>query len=446
MPFNFELPDLGEGIAEGEVRKWLVKKGDQIEEHQAVLEIETDKAVVEVPSPRGGTVLSLAKEEGEMAQVGEVLMIIGEAGEKEAGPPPAKKKAEGKNKPTAAAETGEEQQPSEKKKQPPAERPKSVSVVGELPEEEEEVQPAKTVPPKTVPPIAAAPAGSGTGILAVPAVRALAKERGVSLDGIKGTGPDGSISRDDVLKAAKPAPRAVAEHGEVERIAIRGLRRTIARNLMLSQKTTAFVTETDEADVTELWDLRKREKSALEGQGVHLTFMPFIIKAVLHTLREFGTFNASVDEEKNEIVVKKYFHIGVAVDTPDGLIVPVVKDVDKKSVRELAQELQDLSGKARERKIGLEDLKGSSFTITNYGAFGATFATSIINYPDVAILGTGRIADKPWVREGRIEIRKILPLSLTFDHRVNDGAGAAKFLTKLIGYLEDPASLFIESI
>jgi pyruvate dehydrogenase E2 component (dihydrolipoamide acetyltransferase) len=433
MAFNFELPDLGEGITEGEVRKWLVKKGDRIEEHQAVLEIETDKAVVEVPSPRGGTVLSLAKEEGEMAQVGEVLMVVGEAGEKEAVPP-------------AATETGKEEKPAVKKQPSPAERPKSVSVVGELPEEEEEAPPVKAKPPKPAPPVAAEPATAGPGILAVPAVRALAKERGVSLVGIKGSGPGGSISREDVLKAAKPAQAPAERHGDVERIAIRGLRKTIARNLLLSQKTTAFVTETDEADVTDLWDLRKREKNALEGQGVHLTFMPFIIKAVLHTLREFSTFNASVDEERNELVVKKYFHIGVAVDTPEGLIVPVVKDVDKKTVRELAGELQDLSGKARDRKIGLEDLKGSSFTITNYGAFGATFATSIINYPDVAILGTGKISDKPWVRNGRIEIRKILPLSLTFDHRVNDGAGAAKFLTKLIGYLEDPASLFIESI
>jgi pyruvate dehydrogenase E2 component (dihydrolipoamide acetyltransferase) len=482
MAFNFELPDLGEGITEGEVRKWLVKKGDIIEEHQSVLEIETDKAVVEVPSPRGGTVLSLAKEEGEIAQVGEVLMVIGEAGEKEAAPtatgkqaerkePPAPEKKkpaperpksvsvvgelpeeeEEEGAPTVTEKQAERKEPTApEKKKPAPERPKSVSVVGELPEEEEEVQPAKAAQPKPAQPTIPEPTAAGTGILAVPAVRKLAKERSVSLESIKGTGPDGSITRDDVLKAAGPAQagaqKAAERYGEVERVAIRGLRRTIGKNLLFSQKTTAFVTETDEADVTDLWELRNREKQALEGQGVHLTFMPFVIKAVLHTLREFSTFNASVDEERNELVVKKYFHIGVAVDTPEGLIVPVVKDVDRKSVRELAKELQELSALARDRKIGLEDLKGSSFTITNYGAFGATFATSIINYPDVAILGTGRIADKPWVRNGKIEIRKILPLSLTFDHRVNDGAGAAKLLTKLIGYLEDPASLFIESI
>jgi pyruvate dehydrogenase E2 component (dihydrolipoamide acetyltransferase) len=174
--------------------------------------------------------------------------------------------------------------------------------------------------------------------------------------------------------------------------------------------------------------------------------MPFFIKAVQHTLREFGTFNASVDEDREEIMVKKYYNIGVAVDTAEGLIVPVVRNVEKKSVRELAAELQNLSELARDRKIKLEDLKGSTFTITNYGAFGAAFASPIINYPDVAILGTGKISDKPWVKGGKIEVRKILPLSLTFDHRVNDGAGAAKFLTRLVGYLEDPASLFMESV
>ncbi|HEX9113590.1 MAG TPA: 2-oxo acid dehydrogenase subunit E2, partial [Nitrospirota bacterium] len=214
---------------------------------------------------------------------------------------------------------------------------------------------------------------------------------------------------------------------------------------LFSLKTTASVTEADEADITELWSLRDREKKALQEKGIHLTFMPFFMKAVQHTCTEFGTFNASVDEQREEILIKKYFNIGVAVDTPEGLIVPVVKNVEKKTIRELAQELTDYSKQARERTVKLEDLKGSTFTITNYGTYGSTFATPIINYPDVAILGTGRITDKPWVREGKIVIRKVLPLSLTFDHRVNDGAGAAKFLSRLISYLEDPASLFIES-
>jgi pyruvate dehydrogenase E2 component (dihydrolipoamide acetyltransferase) len=214
---------------------------------------------------------------------------------------------------------------------------------------------------------------------------------------------------------------------------------------MTSQRTTVSVTGMDEADVTELWELREREKKALQAKGIHLTFMPFFIKAVQHSLAEHPLLNASVDEAKEEIIVKKYYHIGVAVDTPEGLMVPVIRDAGRKTILELAAEIQELSRKARERKITIGEMKGSTFTITNYGHFGGTFATPVINYPDVAILGTGKISDKPWVRDGKIVIRKILPLSLTFDHRVTDGVDASLFLAKIIGYLEDPDLLFIES-
>jgi pyruvate dehydrogenase E2 component (dihydrolipoamide acetyltransferase) len=383
------LPDLGEGTTEGEIRKWVVKEGDVIEEHQTVLEIETDKAVVEVPSPKKGTVVRIAKEEGEIAKVGEVLMTIAEEGETIE----AKPKVE--------------------------ERPKSVSVVGVLPEEEE--------------------------ILATPAVRALARELGVPLEGIKGSGPNGSVTQEDVMKASQKEQAPEDQYGAAERVPLRGLRRTIAKNLILSQRTTAFVTGMDEADITELWDLREREKKALLERGVHLTFMPFFIKAVYHALAEHPLLNASVNEEREELIIKRYYSIGVAVDTPEGLTVPVIRDVVKKTIRELALEIQDLSQKARERKIKAEEMKGGTFTITNYGHFGCTFATPIINYPDVAILGTGKISEKPWVKKGQIVIRKILPLSLTFDHRVTDGVDASVFLSKVIAYLEDPALLFIES-
>jgi pyruvate dehydrogenase E2 component (dihydrolipoamide acetyltransferase) len=215
--------------------------------------------------------------------------------------------------------------------------------------------------------------------------------------------------------------------------------------MTLSQKTTAFVTGMEEADITDLWNLREKEKKALLEKGLHLTFLPFFIKAVYHALTEYPMLNASLDEEREEIVVKKYYTIGVAVDTPEGLMVPVIKDAVSKTIRELAMELQELSQKARDRKIKLEEMKGSTFTITNYGHFGGIFATPIINYPDVAILGTGRMTDKPWVKDGQIVIRKILPLSLTFDHRVTDGVYSSKFLMKVIQYLEDPALLFIES-
>lgn len=380
MPYEFLLPDLGEGMTEAEIRKWLVKEGDTVEEHQVILEIETDKAVVEVPSPVNGKVLRINKAVGEIAKVGEVLMVIGEASEEEV---------------------------------------KSITVVGTLPEEEK--------------------------VLAAPAVRALAKELGVKIEDIKGSGPGGSITREDVIEASKRMTVATDQYGPVERLPIRGLRRTISKNLLLSQRTTAFVTGMDEADITELWYLREREKKSISEKGVHLTFMPFFIKAVQHALLEHPLLNASVDEEREEIIVKKYYNIGIAVDTPDGLMVPVIRDVERKSILELAREIQELSQKARERKIKIEEMRGSTFTITNYGHFGGTFATPIINYPDVAILGTGRISDKPWVKDGQIAIRKILPLSLTFDHRVTDGVDSARFLSKVIQYLEDPALLFIES-
>lgn len=389
MPYDFVLPDLGEGITEGEIRRWLIKEGDAVEEHQTVLEIETDKAVVEVPSPKKGKVLKINKDIGDIAKVGEVLMTIADVGE------------------------AVEEKPKE-------ERPKSVSVVGVLPEEDE-------------------------GILATPAVRALAKELGIKLEPIKGSGPGGSITKDDVAEASEKGKKTDDQYGAIERLAIKGLRRTIAKNLIASQKTTAFVTGMDEADITELWNLREKEKKALLDKGMHLTFLPFFIKAVHHALTEHPLLNASVDEGREEIIIKKYYNIGVAVNTPDGLMVPVIKGVNKKTILELASEIQGLSVKARERKIMLEDIKGSTFTITNYGHFGGTFATPIINYPDVAILGIGKISDKPWVKDGQIVIRKIIPLSLTFDHRVTDGVDSAKFLSKVIQYLEDPALLFIES-
>lgn len=469
MAFEFKLPDLGEGIAEGEIVKWHVKPGDRVEEHQVVLEIETDKAIVEVPSPKKGTVKSLARNEGEVVNVGETLLVIALEGESveapEAAPPeaapteaarpeaveeeaaPAKGKGLPEKVPAAPRPTPPPQAPAK------AEKRESVSVVGEVP--------------------------SAEVALAPPRVRKVARELGVDLGKISGTGPGGVITEEDVRKTVE-APAAPAEaapeveapperprpearavpaaeevrletgigtdrYGPVERIPIKGVRRTIARNLMASQEKTAFVTGMDEADVTELWDLRKREKDVAAERGVHLTFLPFFMKAVRHALELHPMLNGSVDDSGEFITVKKYFNIGVAVDTPDGLMVAVVREVDRKTILDLAEELQELSRKAVERKITLEELKGSTFTISNYGSFGGTFATPIINPPDIAILGTGRITDKPWVVKGEIAVRKVLPLSLTFDHRVVDGVEAARFLTRVIRYLEDPAQIFIES-
>jgi pyruvate dehydrogenase E2 component (dihydrolipoamide acetyltransferase) len=396
MPYEFKLPDLGEGMAEAEIRKWLVKEGDPVAEHQSVVEVETDKAVVEIPSPRTGRVLEILRGEGEIVAAGESLMRIAEEGE-----------------------VVEKRGPEKVEEKPP-----SVSVVGVLPEEEEEKE----------------------TVLATPAVRALAREKGISLEGIRGTGPRGSITKEDLLGIKKKAEADEDEYGAVERIPIRGVRRTIARHLLKSHQMTVCVTGMEEVDVTELWKVRKREDSEGTRRGVHLTYFPFIVKAVQHALMEHPMLNASVDEEGGTIVQKKYYNIGFAVDTPDGLIVPVLRNVEKKSIIELAAELEHLAERARQRTVKLQELKGSTFTISNYGQFGGSFSTPIINYPDVAILGCGRISDRPWVVDGEIAIRKILPLSLTFDHRVTDGGDATRFLSRVAGFLEDPALLFIESV
>ena len=388
MVFEFKLPDLGEGITEGEVVKWRVKEGDAIEEHQVIVEVETDKAIVEVPSPKKGKVVRKNKAEGDVVSVGETLVTL----------------------------ELEEKEVPEKEKRPP-----SVSVVGTVPEAEE--------------------------VLATPLVRNLAKRLGVDLKKVTGTGPGGRITEEDVKGAGEEVRKeAKDKYGPIERVAIKGVRKSIAKNLMLAQKNAAFVTGMDDCDMTELWKLRIKEKGEAQKKGVHLTFLPFFMKASQHALREHPMLNASVDEETGDVIVKKYYNIGVAVDTPEGLMVPVVKDVDKKTIIELAGEVEELGKKARDRKITLEELKGSTFTISNFGTFGGVYATPIINYPDVAILGTGTIRERPWAVDGKIVLRVILPISFTFDHRVVDGKEAALFMNKVIKYLEDPGLLFIESL
>ncbi|MDH4226328.1 MAG: 2-oxo acid dehydrogenase subunit E2 [Deltaproteobacteria bacterium] len=382
MAYEFKLPDLGEGIVEGEIVKWRVKEGDSVLEHQVVVEVETDKAIVEVPSPKKGVIEKILKPEGEVASVGEVIFTI-------------------------RLEAGEEKR-------------ESVSIVGKLPDKEE--------------------------VLAPPFVRSLAKKLGVDLTKVKGTGQGGRITEADVKGTGETVKKEAADkYGPVERVALKGVRKAIAKNLVLSQKSTVFVTGMDDADVTALYELREKENAKAKKKGVHLTFMPFFIKAAQHALKDFPSLNASMDDEREEVVLKKYYNIGVAIDTDDGLMVSVVRDVDKKTILEIAGEIHELGEKARERKLTLDELKGSSFTITNYGTFGGTYATPVINYPDVAILGTGKVRERPWVVDGKIEIRKILPLSLTFDHRVTDGREAANFLNKVILFLEDPCALFVDS-
>jgi len=426
MAFEFKLPDLGEGLTEGEIVQWLVKEGDSIEEGQVFVKVETDKAVLEIPSPRKGVILRIGAAEGQTVQVGQAIIVIGEEGEKP--------------EPTAKPEEAEE-------------RP-SVGVVGVLEEAPEEAEAAeKKVPVEAMP----RPPAARAEVLAMPAVRKLAKELKLDLTTVKGSGPGGRITKEDVQTASekereKPPEEAAVKaarkydmYGYVERIPLRGMRKTIARAMVRSKYTAPHVTAMDEANVTRLVALREREKERASARGIHLTYLPFVIKAVVAGLEDHPYVNATLDDENEEIILKKYFNIGVAVDTEDGLMVPVVKNAKEKSILQLADELTKLSEKARSRTIDLADLKGGTFTITNYGAVGGIYGSPIINFPEVAVLGLGRIQEKPVVVERKIVVRTMLPLSLSFDHRVVDGAEAARFLNTVIDHLEDPDLILLEA-
>jgi pyruvate dehydrogenase E2 component (dihydrolipoamide acetyltransferase) len=411
MASDFKFPDLGEGVTEGEIKKWLVREGDLIRQDQSIAEIETDKAVVEMPSPVAGKILRLYHQEGEVVKVGETLATIGAEGEQLEAIKPA------------TTESPEN-----------ARRP-SVSVVGELPEEGTIISSASTDVEVV----------RSTTVEAMPAVRRLAKELNVDLTNIKGTGPSGRITEEDVRSfSSKPIskPKKLAKfdlYGFIDREPLKGIRRSTAKKMMESTLKVAQVTMMEDVDVTELVKLRERLKTmALEQRKVKLTYLPFIIKAVTMALKNNKYLNASIEEETEEILIKKYYNIGIAIAIEDGLMVPVIKEADTKEFMDLAVEIADLTGKAKERKVDLADLKGGTFTITNWGTMGGTYGTPIVNFPEAAILGVGKIREMPWVKDQKVEIRKIMPLSLTWDHRILDGMQAASFMNELVRYLENP--------
>lgn len=402
MAKQFRFPDVGEGITEGEIVRWLVKEGDQVKADQTLAEIETDKAIVEMPSPYSGTVLRLHFKEKDIVKVGQVLVTIGERGE-------AFPVAEAAATQAAVAQRR--------------------AVAG---------------------PEAAAPADVAGGIQATPRVRKLAQDLGIDLAAVRGTGSGGRITEEDVRSAKeKPAEKKLEIkikskydlYGTLERIPLRGVRRATAKHMRESLDKAAHVTHFDEADTTKLAALRDAMKAEAEAKGIKLTYLPFIVKAVIEALKLHPTINAMLDDEEEEIIVKKYYNIGIAVDVPEGLIVPVVKMADEKSVLDIAEEIQNLAKAARERTLDLADLKGGTFSITNVGVIGGYAATPIINYPEVAILASMKIEDRARVENGAVVVRKTLPLCLSFDHRVIDGAEAARFARDLIRFLEDPEKL-----
>lgn len=408
MALEFRFPDVGEGIAQGEIVRWLVAQGDQVRADQPLVEVETDKAVVEIPAPRGGTILRLPVAAGETIQVGEILAVIGETDGSEASVAPQSEAA---------------------------------SVVGRLD--------AKTMdlPPERVAAETEAGAATDRRVLAIPSVRKLARDLGVDLSRVTPSGPHGRIRREDVLQAApqdatpdQPADAQRDAHGDVELQPLTPLRRTIAKAMVEAATIAVPITTIDEVDISELLDWRARGNAAAD---VHLTLLPFVMKAVVAALKQHPALNASLADDQQHLILKRYYHLGIATDTPEGLIVPVVKDVDRKSLLALATEVQRLAELANMRRIPLADLRGGTFTISNYGAVGGIFATPMLHLPQVAILGVGRFLQKPVAYEGAVALRTILPLSLTFDHRVLDGAAAQRFLNAVMACLADPTRLLL---
>ncbi|MDP3766016.1 MAG: dihydrolipoamide acetyltransferase family protein [Nanoarchaeota archaeon] len=427
MPYEFKFPDVGEGIHEGEIVKWLVKEGDKVDADQPLGEIETDKAIVEMPSPKAGKILKIHVPAGGKIHVGETMVTILEEHETEAD---AKKHMEAKKAEEKAVE----------KKETKSDVPYTGSVVGFV-EEAKSVSPIYGSQSKK-------PQQVQSQVQATPAVRNLAKQLNIDLGTLKGTGAEGRITIEDVQKASgktskkeelsAPAGIKITRKydffGYVERTPLHGVKKVVAQKMSESIFTAAQLTNMHEFDVTELAALREKEKIAFEKERIKLTFLPYIVKAVALCLKEHPYLNASLEGE--EIVLKKYYNIGIAVDTEEGLFVPVVKGADAKDIKTIAKDIDKLANDARNRKINLMDLKGSSFSVSNLGSVGVQFFTPIINYPESAILGIGRIMEKPVVKSGKIEIRKVLPLSLTYDHRIVDGAQAARFMMDLIVRLE----------
>ncbi|MCC6044123.1 MAG: 2-oxo acid dehydrogenase subunit E2 [Desulfurococcaceae archaeon] len=389
-----KLPDIGEGLVEGEIVEWLVKEGDYVKMFQPLVRVLTAKATVEIPSPFEGRILRLLAKPGDVVRVGAPIAEI-EA-------------------PEVQVATG---------------APGASDV--ERVESRESAREALQVP-----------------VRAPPRVRKLARELGVDLSKVKGTGPGGVITEEDVLryaeesKKAAEAPRQPAlVEGAVERVPLKGIRRIMASKMVEAKSRIPHAYIVEEVDVTELVKLRDVLRQDAESKGVKLTLLPFIVKAVVKALKEYPLLNASLDEERGEIIIKKFYNIGVAVDTPQGLVVPVIKGADGKGLYQIAREIGELAEKAREGKTSLEDVTGGTFSITNIGSVGTVLGMAIINYPEAAILGVHRLVEVPRYVDGELKPRKIVYLSLSFDHRFIEGAYATRFLLAVKRYLENPAIL-----
>ncbi len=446
---EFKVPNMGEGVEEAQVLKVLVSPGDTVRKEQGIIEIETDKATVEVPSPTGGTIEQVHVSKGDTIMVGQRIATISEDGAAAAEEPRAAKERE-----TPAVE--EEKPEPAPAKTPGTDGEKREADEGETPSGEKQETVAEKKDSTRQRPPASALTTRGPPVFAAPSVRQFAREIGVSVRNVAGSGPGGRISTEDVKRHARerPAVRAAvqqplpdfAQWGEVERSALSKIRQSTARRMAQSWSSIPHVTLCEKADATELESLRQEYKGRVEKEGGKLTITAMLLKLTAAALKSHPGVAASIDMEKEEVVRKHFYHIGVAIDTPRGLLVPVIHDVDRKNILELARELTELSARARDNKLSLKDLDGAVFTLTNLGGLGTGYFTPIINHPEGAILGVGRAVREPVYdeeTEGFVP-RLMLPLSLSFDHRLMDGADGARFLHWLVRAIEDPVVIVME--
>lgn len=437
MAFEFKLPDIGEGIHEGEVAKWMVAVGDEIKEDDVLCEVQNDKALVEIPSPVEGVVTSLDVEEGEVAIVGQTIITIDDGSEGSGDAPKEEKKEE-------KAEVKEEktEAKSEDKKETADEKPAA---------EKKEV--------------------SGERVIAMPSVRKFARDNDVNIAEVSGSGKNGRVLKVDVeafLSGDQKAPEAavadsgadvdveaeetskatttssVSEQAHETRRPMSGMRKAIAKAMVNSKQTAPHVTHLDDVIVDALWDHRKRFKEVAAEQDVKLTFLPYVVKALVSTLKKFPDLNTSIDDETMEIIEKHYYNIGIAADTERGLVVPVIKHADRKSMFEISNEITELAGKARDGKLSSDEMKGGSMSISNLGSAGGAHFTPVINHPEVAILGIGRIEEKAVVVDGEVVARRVLALSLSYDHRQIDGMTAQHALNHFKRLIANPDLLLME--
>ena len=482
MATEFKLPDIGEGIAEGEVIQWLIAEGDLVEEDDPLVEVMTDKAIVEIPSPRAGKILQLSAREGDVVAVGATLFVIGDPGE-DVSPLEAITASE-REKPTAsgsdvagkskAADAGITVTESSRAKDTEftVRKAKALARAQRVAAEANRIE--STSGPREV-----RPREPEIKVLATPATRKLARELGVNLAIVVGTGRGGRVSKEDVrqaaggvtsaLRATHPSSAAAAAGSSLESVEhevaaadphaagpsatlleerrpFHGLRRKIAERMMASKVLIPHYTYVEEVDMTEVLQLRDEAKGLVTDETTSITFLPFIIRALVAALKDHPVLNASLDDEAGEIVVKRYYNIGIATVTERGLIVPVLKSADRLGIFALAREIQRLSGAARAGDVAIDDLRGGTFTVTSTGSIGGLWATPIINHPEVAILGVGAIRKRPVVRDDEVVVRSTMHLSLSADHRVVDGADAAFFVRDLVRYLEDPKLQLLASL